>query len=108
VEEESDEEFCDRTTAPVPKWEVLAGNKAVWAQLCQQLRLEQGNLDQRGEDNPVLLASGPRGRERVLVGQVQRLRGSVVGGPLQFCGGGAAKKTWHYYIILYSNYSNYS
>jgi hypothetical protein len=23
-EEESDDEFCDRTTAPVPKWEVLA------------------------------------------------------------------------------------
>jgi hypothetical protein len=24
-EEESDDELCDRTTAPVPKWEVLAG-----------------------------------------------------------------------------------
>jgi hypothetical protein len=32
-EEESDDEFCDRTTAPVPKWEVLAGNRAVWVQL---------------------------------------------------------------------------
>jgi hypothetical protein len=29
VEEESDDEFGDRTTAPVPKWEVLAGNRAV-------------------------------------------------------------------------------
>jgi hypothetical protein len=29
-EEEIDDEFCDRTTAPVPKWEVLAGNRAVW------------------------------------------------------------------------------
>ena len=35
---------CDRTTAPVPKWEVLAGNRAVWVQLCQQLRLDQGSL----------------------------------------------------------------
>jgi hypothetical protein len=26
-EEESDDEFCDRTTAPVPKWGVLAGNR---------------------------------------------------------------------------------
>jgi hypothetical protein len=42
-EEESDDEFCDRTTAPVPKWEVLAGNRAVWVQLCQQLRLVQGS-----------------------------------------------------------------
>jgi hypothetical protein len=41
-EEESDDEFCDRTTAP--KWEVLAGNRAVWVQLCQQLRLGQGSL----------------------------------------------------------------
>jgi hypothetical protein len=44
-EEESDDEFCDRATAPVaPKWEVLAGNRAVWVQLCQQLRLGQGSL----------------------------------------------------------------
>jgi hypothetical protein len=43
-EEESDDEFCDRTTAPVPKLEVLAGNRAVWVQLCQQLRLDQGSL----------------------------------------------------------------
>jgi hypothetical protein len=42
--EESDDEFCDRTTAPVPKWEVLAGNRAVWVQLYQQLRLDQGSL----------------------------------------------------------------
>jgi hypothetical protein len=33
VEEESGDEFCDRTTAPVPKWEVPTGNKAVWVQL---------------------------------------------------------------------------
>jgi hypothetical protein len=44
VEEESDDEFCDRTTAPVPKWKVLAGNRAVWVQLYQQLRLGQGSL----------------------------------------------------------------
>jgi hypothetical protein len=45
-EEESDDEFGDRTTAPVPKWEVLvlAGNRAVWVQLCQQPRLGQGSL----------------------------------------------------------------
>ena len=43
-EDESDDEFCDRTTAPVPKWDVLAGNRAVWVQLCQQLRLGQGSL----------------------------------------------------------------
>jgi hypothetical protein len=49
-EEESDDEFCDRTTAPVPKWEVLAGNRAVWVQLCQQLRVGQGSLGQRGRD----------------------------------------------------------
>jgi hypothetical protein len=37
VEEESDGEFCDRTTAPVPR-EVLAGNRAVRVrvQFCQQ------------------------------------------------------------------------
>jgi hypothetical protein len=35
-EEESDDKFCDRTTAPVPKWEVLAGNRAVWVQLCNK------------------------------------------------------------------------
>jgi hypothetical protein len=41
-EEESDDEFCNRTTAPLPKWdEVLAGNRAMWVQLCQQLRLDQ-------------------------------------------------------------------
>jgi hypothetical protein len=44
VEEESDDEFCDRTTAPVPKWEALAGNRAVWVQLCQQLRPGQWSL----------------------------------------------------------------
>jgi hypothetical protein len=43
--EEGDDELRDRTTAPVPKWEVLAaGDRAVWVQLCQQLRLDQGSL----------------------------------------------------------------
>jgi hypothetical protein len=28
---------------PVPKWEVLAENKAVWEQFCKQLRLEVGS-----------------------------------------------------------------
>jgi hypothetical protein len=45
-EQESDDRFCDRKTAPVPKWEALAGNRAVWVQLCQQLRLGQGSLGQ--------------------------------------------------------------
>jgi hypothetical protein len=57
-QEEGDDELCDRTTAPVPKWEVLAGNRAVWVQLCQQLRLDQGEF-------------GLEGTERVLVDQVQ-------------------------------------
>jgi hypothetical protein len=43
-EEESDDELCDRTKAPVPKWEALATTKAVWTQLCQELGLEQGSL----------------------------------------------------------------
>jgi hypothetical protein len=43
-EEGSDYELCDRTTAPVLKWEVLAGNRAVRVQLCQQLQLGQGSL----------------------------------------------------------------
>jgi hypothetical protein len=47
-EEESDDEFCDRTASPVPKWEVLAGNRAVWVQLYRQLRLDQGSLGYRG------------------------------------------------------------
>jgi hypothetical protein len=29
---------------PVPKWEVLAENKAVWEHLCKQLGLEVGSL----------------------------------------------------------------
>jgi hypothetical protein len=40
MEEESGDELRDRTTAPVPKLEVLAGNRAVWVQLYRQLRLE--------------------------------------------------------------------
>jgi hypothetical protein len=49
-EEEIDDEFCDRTKAPVPKWEALVTNKAVWTQLCQQLQLKQGQfgIDRRG------------------------------------------------------------
>jgi hypothetical protein len=43
-EEESDDEFCDRTKAPVPKWEGTGHKQSVWTQLCQQLRLEQGSL----------------------------------------------------------------
>jgi hypothetical protein len=37
-------QFCQN----VPKWEVLATNKAVWTQLCQQLRLEQLGQIERG------------------------------------------------------------
>jgi hypothetical protein len=47
MEEESDDEFFDRITAPVPKWEALAGNRASWVQLYQQLWLEQGSLGWR-------------------------------------------------------------
>jgi hypothetical protein len=49
-EGESDDEFCDRTAVPVPKWGVLAGNRAVWVQIYQQLRLDQGSLGQRGRN----------------------------------------------------------
>jgi hypothetical protein len=44
AEEESDNDFRYRTKAPVPKWEAMASKKAVWTQLCQQLRLDQGSL----------------------------------------------------------------
>jgi hypothetical protein len=41
-EEESNDGLCgsvieDRTTAPVPKWEILAGNRDVWASVWVQL-----------------------------------------------------------------------
>jgi hypothetical protein len=65
-EEESDDEFCDRTKAPVPKWEALATNKAVWTQLCQQLRLEQGSLGQI-EREAVLAKHSSRQIEREAV-----------------------------------------
>jgi hypothetical protein len=59
-EEERNDEFCDRTTAPVPKWEVLAGNG------------EQGCV---GAALPATTAGagelGLEGTERVLVDQVQ-------------------------------------
>ena len=59
-EEESDDEFCDRTTAPVPKWEVLAAGG------------EQGCV---GAALPATAAGsgefGLEGTERVLVDQVQ-------------------------------------
>jgi hypothetical protein len=45
---ESDDEFRDRTTAPVPKWEVLAGDRALWVRLWQQLRLDHGSSGWRG------------------------------------------------------------
>ena len=38
--EDEKEEFVTERKQPVPKWEVLAENRAVWEQLCKQLRLE--------------------------------------------------------------------
>jgi hypothetical protein len=43
-EDESEDEFVTERKEPVPKWEVLAENKAVWEQFCKQLRLEVGSL----------------------------------------------------------------
>jgi hypothetical protein len=59
---ERDDGFCDRTTAPVPKWEELAGNRAVWVQLCQLPATAAGS----GEFGLELEGTG-----RVLVDQVQ-------------------------------------
>jgi hypothetical protein len=42
--EDEDEEFVTERKQPVPKWEVLAENRAVWEKLCKQLRLEAGSL----------------------------------------------------------------
>jgi hypothetical protein len=42
--EDEDEEFVTERKQPVPKWEVLVENRAVWEQLCKQLRLEAGSL----------------------------------------------------------------
>jgi hypothetical protein len=45
-EDESEDELVTerKEPEPVPKWEVLAENKAVWEQFCKQLRLEVGSL----------------------------------------------------------------
>jgi hypothetical protein len=43
-EDENEDEFVTERKEPVPKWEVLAENKAVWEQFCKQLRLEVGSL----------------------------------------------------------------
>jgi hypothetical protein len=37
-------DFVTERKEPVPKWEVLAEKKAVWEQLCKQLRLGVGGL----------------------------------------------------------------
>jgi hypothetical protein len=42
--EDEEEEFVTEQKQPVPKWEVLAENRAVWEQLCKQLRLWAGSL----------------------------------------------------------------
>jgi hypothetical protein len=57
-EEESDDEFCDRTTAPVPKWEVLAGNMGCVGAALPATTAGPGEF-------------GLEGTERVLVDQVQ-------------------------------------
>jgi hypothetical protein len=36
-EDESEDGFVTERKEPVPKWEVLAENKAVWEQFCKQL-----------------------------------------------------------------------
>jgi hypothetical protein len=43
-EDESEGKFVTKRKEPVPKWEVLAENKAVWEQFCKQLRLGVGSL----------------------------------------------------------------
>jgi hypothetical protein len=43
-EDESEYEFVTERKEPVPKWEVLAENGAVWEQFCKQLGLEVGSL----------------------------------------------------------------
>jgi hypothetical protein len=37
-EDESEDGFVTERKEPVPKWEVLAENAAVWEQFCKQLR----------------------------------------------------------------------
>jgi hypothetical protein len=43
-EDGSEDEFVTERKEPVPKWEVLAENAAVWEQFFKQLRLEVGSL----------------------------------------------------------------
>ena len=45
-EDESEDELVTERKEPVPKWEVLAENRAVWEweQFCKQLRLGVGSL----------------------------------------------------------------
>jgi hypothetical protein len=45
-EDESEDGFLTERKEPLPKWEVLAENKAVWEQLYKQLGLEVGSLGQ--------------------------------------------------------------
>jgi hypothetical protein len=41
-EDESEDRFVTQQKEPVPRWEVLAKNWAVWGQLCKQLATERG------------------------------------------------------------------
>jgi hypothetical protein len=43
-EDESEDEFVTERKEPLPKWEVLAENRAVWEQLYKQLGLGVGGL----------------------------------------------------------------
>jgi hypothetical protein len=45
-EDESEDGFLTERKEPLPKWEVLAENKAVWEQLYKQPGLEVGSLGQ--------------------------------------------------------------
>jgi hypothetical protein len=42
-EDGSEDEFVTERKEPLPKWEVLAENRAVWEQLYKQLGLEVGS-----------------------------------------------------------------
>jgi hypothetical protein len=42
-EDESEDEFVTERKEPLPKWEVLAENRAVWEQFYKQLGLEVGS-----------------------------------------------------------------
>jgi hypothetical protein len=43
-EDESEDGFVTERKEPVPEWEVLAENRAVWEQFCKQPRLGVGSL----------------------------------------------------------------